>query len=159
MSFSQQQELFEDATGARDPARIGFINFTFSDPAISVTTEQRTVEHETIDDQIVVQTLGRKADQITISGVVPAYELEEVDNLTTLGVIELRSERWTGDVVVTSTSTDFKRAKTRNGNWLYDATIECLEVDENRPMEEILEDILDDPSDDLFDNFSFGFGP
>jgi len=124
----------------REAARIGFLYFTYADPAVNVTTEQRTVEHETIDDQIVVQALGRKPDQITIDGTVVDYELDIVDDLTTSGVVELRTERWTGDVIVKSTSTDFKRAKTKYGNWLYDVNIKCIEVDEQTPLEELLEE-------------------
>jgi len=114
----------------RDPARIGELEFTYADPAVNVTTEQRTVEQETIDDQIVVQTLGRKPDSLSIEGVVVDYELEIIDNLTQQGVLSLRTERWSGDILVQSTSTSFKRAKTKDGDWLYDATIEALEVEE-----------------------------
>lgn len=115
---------------SRDPARIGVLSFRYADPAVSVTTEQRTVEHKTIDEDIVVQALGRKPDQIEISGTVVDYELPIIDNLTKQGVINIRTERWTGNVVIKSTSTDFKRAKTKNGNWLYDVTLNCLEVEE-----------------------------
>lgn len=114
----------------RDPARIEFLEFTYADPAVSVTTEQRTVEHETIDDQIIVQALGRKPDQVSIEGVVPNYELRTLDDLTTQGVVELRTARWEGDIIVKSVSTDFKRAKNQNGSWLYDVTIDAVEVDE-----------------------------
>lgn len=123
----------------RDPARIGTLEFIYADPAVNVTTEQRTVEHETIDDSIVIQTMGRKPDQLSIEGVVQDIELDIIDDLTTLGVIELRSERWQGDVVVKSTSTDFKRAKTDTGNWLYDVSIECIEVDERTIFDDLVE--------------------
>lgn len=115
---------------SRDPARIGLIEFRYADPSVNVTTEQRTVEHETIDDEIVVQVLGRKPDQITITGTVADYELAFIDDLTTKGVVNIRTERWTGNVIVKSTSTDFKRAKNEEGNWLYDATLNCIEVEE-----------------------------
>jgi len=123
----------------REPARIGYLYFTYADPAVNVTTEQRTVEHETIDDQIVVQALGRKPDQITIDGNVADYELSIVDDLTKLGVVSLRTERWTGDVIVQSTSTNFMRAKTDSGDWLYEVDISCIEVDEQLPYEERVE--------------------
>lgn len=124
----------------REPARIGFLEFTYADPAVNVDTEQRTVEHETIDESIVVQAMGRRPDSISIEGVVTEAELDTIDNLTTQGVIELRTNRWEGDIVVQSTSTTFKRAKDKNGLWLYDVTIECLEVDETTPLEEALKD-------------------
>lgn len=124
----------------REPARIGFLYFTYADPAVNVDTEQRTVEHETIDDTIVVQTIGRNPDSISIDGVVTEWELDTIDDLTKQGVIELRTERWSGDVIVQSTSTTFKRAKNEYGYWLYDATIECIEVDEQTPLEELIEE-------------------
>lgn len=114
----------------RTPARIAQLEFTYADPAVDVTTEQRTVEHETVDDQIVVQTLGRKPDQIQIDGVVPAYELDEIDALTTVGVTSLRTQRWEGDVIIKSTNTNFKRARAKTGDWLYDVSITCIEVDD-----------------------------
>jgi len=114
----------------RTPARIAQLEFTYADPAVDVTTEQRTVEHETVDDRIVVQTLGRKPDQIKIDGVVPAYELDEIDALTELGVTSLRTQRWEGDVIIKSTNTTFKRARAKTGDWLYDVSITCIEVDD-----------------------------
>lgn len=123
----------------RDPARIGYLYFTYGDPAVDVTTEQRTVEHETIDDQIVVQSLGRKPDQVSVEGVVPDFELDDIDKLTESGILELRTERWKGDVIVQSTNTTFNRARTKDGNWLYDATIECLEVEEEKPVDQVIQ--------------------
>lgn len=114
----------------RIPARIGALEFTYEDPAVNITTEQRTVEHETLDNDIVVQTLGRKPDQISIDGTVTESELFVVDNLVRNGVLQLRTERWKGKIIVKSASTDFRRAKSKEGQWLYDATIECVEVEE-----------------------------
>jgi hypothetical protein len=139
----------------RKPARIGFLNFTYADPAINVDTEQRTVEHETIDDTTVVQTIGRKPDSISIDGVVTESELVTVDNLTTQGVIELRTERWSGDVIVESTSTSFKRARNEFGLWLYDVTIECVEVDERTTTDKLID--VGIIADDIID-YSGGAG-
>lgn len=122
----------------RRPARISYLRFTYADPAVNVSTEQRTVEHKTIDDKIVVQSLGRKPDQITIEGVVSDFETNTIDILTGLGVVELRTQRWSGDVIVESTSTNFKRARNADGDWLYDVTINCIEVDEERTTDELV---------------------
>lgn len=131
----------------RKPARISNIWFTYSDPGVDVSTEQRTVEHETIDNQTVVQVIGRKPDQVTVNADVPSRELPLIDKLTTAGVIELRTERWSGDVIVKSTSTNFQRAKNHEGQWLYEATIECLEVDELSGLEELIDEGVIDPGD------------
>jgi hypothetical protein len=114
----------------RTPARIGTLYFKYEDPAVDVTTEARTVEQETIDDDIVVQSLGRRADMITINAIVASYEAEILDDLTKQGVISLRTERWRGDVIVRNTDTSFMRAKDDEGSWLHEATIECIEVGE-----------------------------
>jgi hypothetical protein len=114
----------------RTPARIGTLYFKYEDPAVDVTAEARTVEQETIDDDIVVQSLGRRADMVTIEAIVADYECEILDDLTKQGPVSLRTERWKGDVLVRSTDTSFMRAKDDEGAWLHEATIECIEVDE-----------------------------
>lgn len=124
----QSQTLDVDPDG-RVPARIGTLWFKYDDPAVDVTSEQRTVEQETVDESIVVQTMGPKPDSITVNAVVADWEAGMVDGLTDLGVVSLRTDRWSGDVVVTSSTTTFKRAKDADGAWLYDATIECKEVE------------------------------
>jgi hypothetical protein len=119
----------------RLPARIGTLELTYADPAVDVTTEQRTVEHETIDDSIVVQFMGRRPDQLSIEGVVPEYEVPIIDDLTKQdfegnSIVEIRTERWAGQVLVESTNTSFRREKSKEGVWLYDFSIEALEVSE-----------------------------
>lgn len=114
----------------RTPARIGYLFFKYEDPSVDVTTEQKTKEHETIDDTIVIQTMGKNAEQVTVNAVVTDFEAVIIDDLTNQGVLSLRTERWSGDVIVQSTNTSFKRAKDSEGFWLYDATIECLEASE-----------------------------
>lgn len=121
-------DILPDSSDERVPARILQINFKYDDPAVNVTREQNTVEHETIDDQIVVQTLGEQAAQITVNAIVTEYETAFVDYLTAAGPVSLRTERFSGTVVVTSVDTEYRREKDAEGSWLYDATIECLEA-------------------------------
>lgn len=115
-------------SGERVAARIGLLYFKYEDPSVDVTTEQRKAEHETIDDNVVIQTLGRRADRITVNAIVADFETPLIDFLTSDGVVTLRTERWSGDVVVTSTDTTFRREQDKHDAWLYDATIECLEA-------------------------------
>lgn len=114
----------------RTPARIGLLWFKYENPTVNVSTESITKEHETIDDSIVVQQLGRKADSITIDATVAEYETGFVDSLVDSGVVSLRTERWSGEVIVQSTNTNFMRAVDPDGEWLYSTTIKCLEVNE-----------------------------
>lgn len=111
------------------PARIGQLYFKYEWPDVTVTPESNTVEHETIDDNIVVQQLGRRPDQITVDTTVADFELQYLDSLTELGVLSLRTERWSGDVIVQSVTTTPMNAIDDDGNWLYEATINCLEVE------------------------------
>lgn len=113
---------------ARVPARIGQLYFKYSDPSVDVVAEANTVEHETINDTIVVQTMGRKADQVTINAIVSDIETELLDFLVATGPISLRSSRWSGTVIVQSVDTTFRREKDKDDEWLYDATITCLEA-------------------------------
>lgn len=117
----------------RAAARIGTLFFKYEDPDVSVSTEARTVEQEALDDEIVVQRLGRRPDEITIDAVVSEEESYIVDDLTSLGRLLLRTERWQGFVVVTSTDTSYMRAIDGDGEWLHEATINCLEVSEMSP--------------------------
>jgi hypothetical protein len=114
---------------AHTPARIGQLWFKYSDPNVSVTTEAQTIEHDTIDESIVIQQIGRRADSITVEGTVAESSLDIIDDLVTHDVVSLRTGRWSGDVTVTSTSTSPRNAIDDDGEWLYEATIECLETD------------------------------
>jgi len=113
----------------RDPARLGSINFSYEQPDISVDTSARTAKHNLIDDDVVVQRIGRDPDTISIAGVCTLSETEKIDNLVKDGkVISLRSNRRSCDVIVTDTATDPLNAKDSDGNWLYDFQITCMEV-------------------------------
>lgn len=119
-------------------ARIGILFFKYRDPDVSVDTESRTVEQETIDDTIIVQKLGRRADNITINSVVADYETKYIDQLTDVGIVSLRTERWNGDIIVRSTTTDPMRGKDGDSNWLHNVTIEAIEVEEFNAHEEAI---------------------
>lgn len=120
-------------------ARIGPLYFkklttshNYTDPDVDVRTEAQTVEHQTINDDTVVQHFGKKPDNITIKGVMPESKaLTQLDYLVGKGKVTLRTERWQGQVVVTNTKTNNRRARGPDGNWLVDFSIDCTEVSEN----------------------------
>lgn len=116
------------APDQRIPARIGVLFFKYDDPAVDVVSESRTTEQETIDDSIVVQQLGSRADQITLTAVVSEYETPVIHMLPELGILSLRTNTWSGDVIVNDTNTSYRREYDADGAWLYDATITCTEV-------------------------------
>jgi hypothetical protein len=124
----------------RTPARIGPVRFArfgdpakqpFSHPTVNVDTEAATVTHQTLNDRAVVQTFGSKPDQISIEGVAPERDVTQIDNLVETGAVTLRSERFQGKVIVESTSTDYRRERTNEGEWLVDFTISAVEVSED----------------------------
>jgi len=112
----------------RTPARVGTVDFKFDDPAVEVTSEANVVEQETINDTVVVQQLGTRADQITITGVVTEAQAKKLDRAPEQSLVNIRTQRWTGDVHVESVSTAYRREVDREQNALYDVTIEALEV-------------------------------
>lgn len=120
------------------PARIGQFYFKYDQPDVDVTAEANTTEQETIDDNIIVQRLGRRADQITVRTTVADWELKYVDNLVKLNELSLRTERWVGDVVVQSVSTNPMNAVDDTGSWLYEITINCLETGEYEGSDELV---------------------
>lgn len=121
---------------SRAQARIGPLSFPpeYSDPAVEIDTESRTVEHETMDDNVIIQTLGRRPHQIRISGVLPEDMLPTLDSLVEQGEMTVRTERWEGVAVARSTSTTFMRAKDKDNRWLYEVQITLLEIEQETEL-------------------------
>lgn len=121
----------------RVQARFGPLIFPpeYSDPSVEVDTEAETVEKTTLNDNVIVQTMGRRPDQIRVSGVLPEEMLPTLDSLVESGEITVRTERWEGIAVVQSTSTTFMRAKDKEHRWLYEVQISLLEVEEGAEVE------------------------
>jgi hypothetical protein len=120
----------------RTPASIGTLRFRYSDPSVSVSTELKTKEFETIDDEIVIQALGRRAKEYTVNAVVSTTEATVIDNLPQMGEVTLTTDRTgTVKVLVMSTNTTFRREKDVDGFWLHDATINCMEAGEPTTLE------------------------
>jgi len=117
-------------------AEIGAFMFPgeFSDPVVDVERNYRTAEHEIVggteeDETFVTQVLGRDPDKVTINGVVYDTSLDQIDNLGTDGPVYVRTERWSGMAQPKNVQTNFRREKhTKSNRWLYDVTIELIEV-------------------------------
>lgn len=113
-------------------SRIGPLNFhsDFSDPYVDVDREMRTVEHETINDEFVVQVLGRTPDKFTVEGVIYDNQLREADRLLGAGEVTVRTNEWQGTAVATNVDTSFRReADPETGRWVYDVTVNLVEVE------------------------------
>jgi hypothetical protein len=81
------------------------IELTFPQPNISVDTSIRTVEHEIIGSETVVQKLGKDSDEIEVEGICTQNEAKSIDSLSSSDYIYLRSYRREDYMVLDSTST------------------------------------------------------
>lgn len=116
----------------RIDARIGPLKFNpdFPDPYVDIDREMRTAEHETVNDEFVVQVLGRKPDKINVEGVLYDHQVGKANELLEAGEITVRTNEWRGKAVATSVDTDFRReADPNSGWWAYDVTIDLVEVE------------------------------
>jgi len=122
----------------RTAARIGNLEFheRFDDPVVDVDTEANTTEKTTIDDTIIVQSLGRRADRITVEGIIPENQVVVVDELVEQDQVTVRTHRWSGQAIVLSTSCNYTQTYDSyehpefGQQWLYEFTIDIIEVDE-----------------------------
>jgi hypothetical protein len=81
------------------------IELTFPQPNISVDTSIRTVEHEIIGSETVVQKIGEDSDEIDIEGICTHDEAKSIDSLSSSDYIYIRSYRREDYMVLDSTST------------------------------------------------------
>ncbi|WP_153952852.1 hypothetical protein [Halosegnis longus] len=106
----------------------------FDDPLVSLSQEKRTVEHDVIsgatdDDEYVVQVMGEKPTEITITAIITQSQVETARELTSRDIITVHTTEWIGVAAPNSISIDPRREK-HNGNWLYDVTYDVTETEE-----------------------------
>lgn len=124
----------------RTRARIGDLQFhsRYPDPIVDVDTEAITVEKDTINDEIIVQHLGRRADRLTVSGIINEDQVWLFDELVQGGEVFVRTHRWTGSAIVVSATSDYTQSYDAviddrdpgDSPWLYEVEIELVEVEE-----------------------------
>lgn len=122
----------------RTRARIGPMEFAarYGDPDVDVRSESNTVEKNTVDDNIFVQVIGRRADRITVDGIILEDNIEDLDKLIGAGEVSVRTHRWSGVAVVLETSSTYTHSydiappEEVESEWLYNVTIDLIEVDE-----------------------------
>lgn len=101
----------------------------FSDPVVDITHDARTVTHETINGDNIIQVMGRDPPDISIEGVAYDFQLEVIDELLEKDEVPMITDRWTGMVVVTSVDTSYRReAEPGTGDWVYDVNLDLLGV-------------------------------
>lgn len=105
------------SAGGRPTARITVLEtgevleLEYRYPLIDVSGSSRTVTHEPIGVQAVVQHLGADARELEMRGHCYRDEANIIDTLSLSGKIELRSDRWSGYAIVTSHNTTHTKAK------------------------------------------------
>lgn len=113
------------------------IQFEYQYPYVDTGSDSRTVEHEPIGEETVVQHMGASAQEITLQGHCYRDEANDIDNLTENGLIRLLCDRWQGIAIVTKTETNAtgNGGGARSGveNRIYDYRITCVEVDGRAP--------------------------
>lgn len=111
--------------------------FTYQFPFIDVSSRARTKTHEPIDEEPVVQSLGPEAREITIEGHCYLPEANFIDGLIDGGLVDVVSDRWSGQAVVdtaetTATGEGGGKAGTTTDR-LYEYRLVLHELTDNRP--------------------------
>lgn len=122
----------------RMTARVGDLEFTdrYGDPTVDVTTQANSVEHDVLNDEIIVQYMGRRADRVSIDGIIYEDDVQTLDTLVDDGEVSVRTQRWSGTGIVEQTratythSYDIAPESDVRSEWLYEVTIDLVEVEE-----------------------------
>lgn len=113
------------------------VELEYEYPMIDTSSDSRTVEHEPIGGETVVQHLGANAQTLTFRGGAYLDEANFLDGLPEQGVVSIRSHRWSGDAVVDSVSTSAtgEGGGERAGvaNRVYEYTLDLIEIDGQAP--------------------------
>lgn len=135
MSYRYREEEYDASAvkGGQTPAKIGGIdglvfNDEFAQPTVDLALGKQTTTHETLGEESVTQVFGRKADRVSLQGVVTADQLGSVRalNLPSSGPHTVRTEEWSGTATIKSIDITQRREK-YEGDWLYDVAIEMVE--------------------------------
>lgn len=114
------------------------IELTYQFPMVDTSSNSRTVEHEPIGEPTVIDHMGESAQEITAQGHCYRDEANQIDNLTSVGRVEIITDRWRGTAMVDQAETTATGAGggARNGvaeNRLFDYRIVLLELEGGAP--------------------------
>lgn len=130
----------QGAVGEVD-ARIGELEFhdEFSDPDVEVHHTRETADHDIVtghdayrdrDIAFVVQALGRRPSELTITGWVTEGQLSTVDGLVSEDMVEVVTARWTGTAVPHDVDVPYSRVWHDVRGWIFEVTIELFGINQ-----------------------------
>lgn len=131
----------------------GLVEFKddFSQPTVTVEFGKLTKTHDTIGKKSITQVFGEKADQIRVEGVITNSQIEDAYKLKEKKDVKVRLEEWSGTAVVQDGLSIIPRREVWNGPdgkyWLYDITIELVEVTRTQASPQTSNDSDDDATD------------
>lgn len=111
------------------------IFFSYSQPSVSVDSAGRFVTHEIIGGSTVRQKIGEEPLQISIKGVCRENTTREIDALRDAKYGDIQTDRLNGASITvqfpsisTSPLEDGGAVGMNNEDFLYNFTIECVEI-------------------------------
>jgi hypothetical protein len=125
----QQSGFFESGQTSAKVGDILEFRDEFAQPMVDLEMGKQTKTHETLDGKSITQVYGEKADRIGVQGVITDAQLSAARRLNDArnDVFEVRTEEWSGSAVVNNVTITPRKDKWE-GNWLYDITIDLIEV-------------------------------
>ena len=107
MSATERPSAVIDIVGADQPS----LELEYKYPLFDTTGESRTVVHSPIGETSVVQHMGAKARKMTMRGHCYRDEAEIIKTFTEYAKIGIKSDGFTGYVVVNDFSIEHTKAK------------------------------------------------
>lgn len=134
---AQEDQIYRKGLVDRVQAEVGDLVFhdEFMNPDVDVEHERQTAEHDIISGdrmnqeiEHVVQVMGRRPPDITITGWISEEQLEIADQLVTKDYVEVVTDRWTGVAVPIDVDTPYERTFHEKHGRIWEVTINLLGV-------------------------------
>jgi len=149
-----EQERLENLGETRSlDARIGNLEFVgdFSDPNVDILNTRETSEHDIIsgvsdlggNGEFVVQALGRRPVEITVTGWIRENQLDTADELVKSNMVGVRTGRWIGSAVIEDVDVDYSRVYHEHHGPIFETTISMIGVHKGELPDDFGEPVID----------------
>lgn len=147
-------------------AELGPIQFAdgLHDPNVEVRTQRETAEHEIVSghdayrdqgSEYVVQALGRRPTELTVTGWITTDQLESADDLVSMNRANFVSARWTGIVVPREVDVAYSRNYHDEHGWIFETTFTLLGVSRGELIDDTPSSSISRTRDDGLDDSGF----